>query len=49
MEQIGEVAGVKVSELLEVSQELLTLAKNFQKQYPSLGNLKKFNNAEYDE
>lgn len=32
-----------------MSQELLSLAKNFHKQYPSLTNLKKFNNAEYAE
>lgn len=32
-----------------MSQELLSLAKNFHKQYPSLTNLKKFNNAEFVE
>jgi hypothetical protein len=30
-----------------MSQELLSLAKTFHKQYPNLGNLKKFNNAEF--
>ena len=49
MERISEITGVKIGDLLQISQELLSLAKNFHKQYPSLANLKKFNNAEYEE
>lgn len=47
LETIAKSAQLKIGEVLEMSQELLRLAKCFQKQYPSLTNLKKFNNAEY--
>jgi len=49
LEIIAKNAQIKTGEVLEMSQELLSLAKSFQKQYPSLTNLKKFNNAEYNE
>jgi len=34
--------------LLTISQELLNIAKTFQKSYPNLKNLQKFNSAEYE-
>ena len=49
MEQISQLTCVAIPDLLEVSQQLLSLAKSFQKQYPSLSNLKKFNNAGYED
>jgi len=49
LEIIAKNAQLKIGDVLEMSQELLSLAKSFQKQYPSLTNLKKFNNAEYTE
>ena len=45
LEQIAELTKVEISDLLEVSQQLLTMAKSFHKLHPNLGNLKKFNNA----
>lgn len=44
---IANHAQIEVSELLECSQKLLSLAKNFSKSFPNLSNLKRFNNAEY--
>lgn len=49
LEIIAKFAQLKTAEVLEMSQELLNLAKSFHKQYPSLTNLKKFNNAEYSD
>jgi hypothetical protein len=49
LEDIAQLTKIKVGELLQMSQELLMLAKSFHKQYPNLLNLKKFNNAEFVE
>jgi len=45
LEIIAKYADRDPGDLLEYSQQLLTLAKNFNKSYPNLSNLKKFNNA----
>lgn len=49
LDEIAELTQIKAGELLQISQELLSLAKSFHKQYPNLTNLKKFNNAEFVE
>lgn len=46
---IARISGASEEEVLAVGREVLQLAKNFSKIYPSLNNLKKFNRFEYRE
>lgn len=49
MQKIKGFLGLEDSELIQVATQILWLAKNFDKLFQNLGNLKKFNTELFDE
>lgn len=49
MQKIKGLLGLEDNALIEVATQILWLAKNFDKLFQNLGNLKKFNTELFDE
>lgn len=49
MQKIKSLLGLEDNELIEVATQILWLAKNFDKLFQNLGNLKRFNTELFDQ